>query len=64
MISATTPLQTAGTVDMRAAHGKAVGQRLLKEMTAEQSRRRCRQWQRGFGKIVGRLDGPMAMPSA
>jgi hypothetical protein len=37
MITATTPLQTAGTVDMRAAHGKAVGQRLLKELTAEQS---------------------------
>jgi hypothetical protein len=37
MIAATTPLQTAGTVDMSAAHGKAMGQRLLKQLTEEQS---------------------------
>lgn len=37
MITATTPLQTAGTVDMRAAHGKAMGQRLLKQLTEEKS---------------------------
>ncbi len=37
MITAATQLQTAGALDMRAAHDNAVGQQLLKNQTAQQS---------------------------
>jgi hypothetical protein len=37
MITATTQLQTAGALDMRAAHDNAVGQQLLKNQAAQQS---------------------------
>jgi len=37
MITATTPLQTASAVDMRAAHENAVGQQLLKNQSAQPS---------------------------
>ena len=37
MITAATQLQTAGGIDMRAAHDNAVGQQLLQNQAAQQS---------------------------